>query len=348
LQERNLRQAFLPGDSVPLLNFWGTAPGFFLPPSGGFGALVALPVVPHEWKEMWARYAGRIVFAPFKNRPISKLTSLHFSMVPESHINEGILQLKDLERSYKLIQAPNSATTTCFLLSQATRYALEQKAKTVSVQVENLKKSLKSMLEIPKDTSLILTDPIKEDVTAEEMKDSAGKRADISGLSLNLEALRYQKKSVYSMFAPRVDFFTSYAYNHPVFDSGEDAYELGFMLTFNVFDYSRYGRLDEIKALENRIDFAYREKLKNNRTAIDNALNSLSGRKEELKLAKASFGKADEALQFANLRYKQGTLPLKDLSDAIAKWVQAKVNVSTARYNLMDSHVELKFERGEI
>ncbi len=266
-----------------------------------------------------------------------------------SHITEGVVQLEDLENSYNLIQAPNSATTTCFLLSQATKYALEQKARHVSTEIEILHETLKSLLELPENALVDLTDSINENIDLKAVSNETETlRPDIAGLSLNLEAIKYRKKSIYSMMGPRIDFFTSYAYNHPVWGSGADAYQLGFVLTFNIFDYSKYGKLGETKAMENQINFAYREKIKNNKTAIEKSQKTLIGKKEELKLAKASFGKADEALQFANLRYKQGSLPLKDLSDAIARWVEAKVNVAQARYNFVNSRVDLQFERGEL
>jgi len=72
------------------------------------------------------------------------------------------------------------------------------------------------------------------------------------------------------------------------------------------------------------------------------------GKSEELKYAKASFGKADDALKFAKQRYREGTLPLRDLSQAIARWVESKVNVAQSRYSLVDAKIGLQFERGEL
>lgn len=263
-----------------------------------------------------------------------------------SHIEEGILQMNRLAKSYKLMGAPNSATTTSYLLSEVTKASLEQKREMVKTQKSTMIKTLSSILEIEPDTKITLSDRIPEEFRHEQKDDL--KRQDLLALSLNIDALSFKKRSLYSTLGPRVDFFTSYAYNHSTFGSGEGAYQLGFVLTFNLFEYSRYGKIDEIKARSRQLDLLFKENAKNNETAIAKALTTFNGKKNELKFAKTAFGKADDALSFANLRYSEGSLPLKDLSQAIAHWVEAKVNVARARYDLVSSDIDIRFERGEI
>jgi outer membrane protein len=267
-----------------------------------------------------------------------------------SYIDDGIKQLEKLERTYKLLSAPTSATTTSYLLSQATRIALSQRRQTVETTRRSLETTIKSILELPENTEIRPSDGINENIEIGTGGDSDVKqqREDIKTLEFSLAALKFQKKSVYSMLGPRIDFFGTYAFNTPDFDKGEDAYQIGFVLTLNIFNYSRYGRLDEIRARENQVSLVLKENSKNANSSMVQASDTFMGKKEELKFAKTSFEKADEALRFADIRYREGTLPLKDYSEAVAKWVEAKVNVAKTRYELVSSYVDYEFERGAL
>jgi outer membrane protein len=267
-----------------------------------------------------------------------------------SYIDDGIKQLEKLEKSYKLLSAPTSATTTSYLLSQVTRMALNQRRQTVETMRKGLQTTMASLLELPGNTEIRPSEGISENI---EISNSDGniakfKRADLKNLESNLNTLRLQKKSVYSMFGPRIDFFGAYAFNTPDFDKGEDAYQIGFVLTLNIFNYSKYGKLAELKARENQIAMALKENAKNAGSSVEKARDTFAGKKEELKFAKTSYEKADEALRFADIRYREGTLPLKDYSEAVARWVEAKVNVAKTRYELAASLIDYEFERGAL
>ena len=268
-----------------------------------------------------------------------------------AYIDEGIKQLEKLEKSYKLLSAPTSATTTSYLLSQATRIVLSQRRQTVETTRKNLETTMKSILELPNGIEIRPTDGLMENLEIPDAvveKDIKPQREDIKNLESNLTALKFQKKSVYSMFGPRLDFFGAYAFNTPDFDKGKDAYQMGLVLTLNIFNYSRYGKLDEIRARESQLSMLLRENSKNVNSSVDKAREIFSGKKEELKFAKNSFEKADEALRFADIRYREGTLPLKDYSEAVAKWVESKVNVAKTRYELAASYIDFEFERGAL
>ncbi len=93
MPEGNVVQAMLPAGCVPLLNHWGTAPGFVLPPEHGHPVLVALPGPPPEWQPMLDAALEDVILDLFPNRPVRTVHTLHVAMTPESLINE---QLADL------------------------------------------------------------------------------------------------------------------------------------------------------------------------------------------------------------------------------------------------------------
>lgn len=83
----NLKQADIPQGSIPLLNFWGTAAGFFIPPTAEKAGIMVMPGVPREWSAMAERYFPRIAEAYYPNRPRFVTDTIHTVMVAESEIN---------------------------------------------------------------------------------------------------------------------------------------------------------------------------------------------------------------------------------------------------------------------
>ncbi len=102
MPERNLGQADIPEGAKTLLNFWGTAPGFAMPGTGGRPMLLAMPGVPAEWRAMMDRYFRRVVLPMFPNRPVSRIHTIHLSLVPESTVNGWIRDLFDSMEGVRL------------------------------------------------------------------------------------------------------------------------------------------------------------------------------------------------------------------------------------------------------
>ncbi len=90
LPEENLKQNYVPEGSIPLLNFWGTATGFFVPPEEGRAGILVMPGVPKEWQEMMGRYYLCLVDRYFPVRPRFHTETIHMVMVPESEINRRL------------------------------------------------------------------------------------------------------------------------------------------------------------------------------------------------------------------------------------------------------------------
>ncbi len=99
---RNLKQANTPKDAKILLNFWGTAPGFFLRRTDDKPALLALPGVPSEWRSMMGRYFERDVLPSLPQRPFTRIHTIHLALVPESTVNECLSDLFDRDEGVML------------------------------------------------------------------------------------------------------------------------------------------------------------------------------------------------------------------------------------------------------
>ncbi|MBI5155422.1 nicotinamide-nucleotide amidohydrolase family protein [Candidatus Poribacteria bacterium] len=102
MPERNLRQVFVPEGSIPLLNHWGTATGFLLPPAGSLPTVIALPGVPRECFAMFGRAMEYHIRDMFPGRPRMAAHTLHLAMIPESAVNEMVHDLFGAESGLEL------------------------------------------------------------------------------------------------------------------------------------------------------------------------------------------------------------------------------------------------------
>lgn len=121
---RNLKQATVPANAQPLLNFWGTAPGFFIPPRDGAAGIAAFPGVPYELRQMLDRYLERDILAAWPARPLTSTYTFHLCGAPESTVNElvsplfgrepgvdvGILASRGQIRVRAIVTAPDAGT----------------------------------------------------------------------------------------------------------------------------------------------------------------------------------------------------------------------------------------------
>ncbi|MDX2176584.1 MAG: CinA family nicotinamide mononucleotide deamidase-related protein [Candidatus Sumerlaeia bacterium] len=88
MPESNLVQARLPEGARVVPNANGTAPGFFMPPRAGLGAMLALPGPPREWPPMYADARTIDFVNHFPGRPRTHTHTIHIAFVPESRVNQ--------------------------------------------------------------------------------------------------------------------------------------------------------------------------------------------------------------------------------------------------------------------
>ncbi len=102
MPDNNLVQALLPAEAIPLYNDWGTAPGFFLPPSSERGittgevppcALVALPGPPRELMPMFRERVLPLLRERIVGRQFVGVRVLHTFGAPESELGQYVKDL---------------------------------------------------------------------------------------------------------------------------------------------------------------------------------------------------------------------------------------------------------------
>jgi nicotinamide-nucleotide amidase len=105
LNELNKQQAFIPKNSIPIRNFKGTSPGFWIEEKNKI--FIVLPGVPVEMKEMMSNFV--IPQLKQKNPSVSKTQRLILQTtgIPESALFEKIGNIDELLQGSKLAFLPN-------------------------------------------------------------------------------------------------------------------------------------------------------------------------------------------------------------------------------------------------
>ncbi len=105
LSDLNKQQAFIPKNSVPIRNFKGTSPGFWIEEKNKI--FVVLPGVPIEMKEMMSNF----VIPELKNKNFSEFKTqrliLQTTGIPESILYERLGNLDEIMQGAKLAFLPN-------------------------------------------------------------------------------------------------------------------------------------------------------------------------------------------------------------------------------------------------
>ncbi len=97
MPEANEVQALLPEGCIPFYNKWGTAPGFFLPPTGkgelGHCGLMALPGPPTEMIPMFETLAMPLLKNYVGGERLGAIRTIHTFGHPESHVGTLVAEL---------------------------------------------------------------------------------------------------------------------------------------------------------------------------------------------------------------------------------------------------------------
>ncbi|MGF1573482.1 MAG: CinA family nicotinamide mononucleotide deamidase-related protein [Sumerlaeia bacterium] len=134
LPHENLKQTDVPEGAEPLLNFWGTATGFFIPPAQGLAGILVLPGVPREWTAMMERYFPRIIQRYYPNRPCFYTDTIHTVMLAESEINSRLKPLFTSSPDVTLALLAKRGHVRIRIMAEA---ATKEQAKQRSIEVRD-------------------------------------------------------------------------------------------------------------------------------------------------------------------------------------------------------------------
>lgn len=260
-------------------------------------------------------------------------------------LREGIGRLVKLEENYKLLRAPNSATTASYLVSRSIRFALEGRLDQVESGRLVAWAQLAELIGRPSGSEIPEVAPPQ----LPALPAAAGappRRDDQQALLYARQALDLSRSAKKGLFGPELGFFAGYAFNTGDFEEGEDAYNFGVALTWELFNYGSYALQDEARAQRRQIDWQIRAQEEGIGREEAESRARLQGLLNQHGRIEAGLASAEEALKFAGQRYREGSLPLKDLSEAIRNWVEVRLAQAEVCLGAAAARAEYDFVRG--
>jgi len=266
-------------------------------------------------------------------------------------MSNAIARLKKLENEYQLMEHPNSATTTSYLISQSIRINIEAERTKLDRYIASAKRDLNAMIGNDVDHSIDLTDPlppVKMAIARINFKPSEGERADVAALEHEENKVADQMAAAKLRWGPDIDAYAAYNIYTGDFKSSQGAYEVGLRLMLPLLTWRRTGRIRTAEAalyaVKNRREAAELSAMAKKKSAEASIKSSI----REYRLLASASSKADAALKQAGIRYSQGTLPLKDYSEAIRNWVEMHGRLIDGKKNVANCRIELDFQRGTL
>jgi outer membrane protein TolC len=231
--------------------------------------------------------------------------------------------------------------------------ALEVRRLGAEAQAKNAISGLRTLLALPEDTELVLTDSLAHTrastCTASAAECGLDARADLEAFRLGAEAAGIDVKRAWASQLPSIAAFGAVAYNgHDTpWGEGSGNWTVGIGLRWPIFHaLSGVGAVKsakaEARAAEARQEAAERQAA----LEVQEASRLFEAAREGAAVAAVAAAEAAEALEHASLRYRTGAAPITELLDVEAAAVVARLNLLAARRDLFVAQAALDFAYG--
>ncbi|MEZ4820389.1 MAG: TolC family protein [Bdellovibrionota bacterium] len=262
-------------------------------------------------------------------------------------IDSTIEKLFALERSYALMDAPTSATKTSFLISQAVRISMQAEKQNLQTQRALMIQRLRIATNLDLSDDLLAGELPK--VGQKMIYDQPQyKRHDYKVMLAKLEIAEKKLDASSKTNMPALHSFASYNLYTGTFDTIEGAFDVGATLQWTFANSSQKHQVKEAKAHIEKLKHMIEAKKKEIQASQINAVTMHNDSIKQYALITSAMQKVDQALSVAEKRYKEGTLPLKDLSQAIQEWTAIASQKIQTQLQVSLTTVQYQYEIGEL
>ncbi|MBW1975592.1 MAG: TolC family protein [Deltaproteobacteria bacterium] len=159
----------------------------------------------------------------------------------------------------------------------------------------------------------------------ELLEEAYSERADLKSIEHSLESVRYQTKSVKASYLPEIALRGAYSKQA----SGDADFvsdgNVAVMISMPIFDgFLRKGKIDKLKAEENRLRFALQDKRLQIAKEVKTALKDYQETLTRIRSARRSVKHAEEVLRIEKLKYKLGRTTINFVLEAESALLTAK------------------------
>jgi outer membrane protein TolC len=187
--------------------------------------------------------------------------------------------------------------------------------------------------------------------TIEELEKRAlERRPDLRSLSLQQSAQAEGVRAAKAAFAPTVNAIADWELDNPHFaGGGGNNWIAGVEVRLALFDGgAKLGHLQHERAMKGRIDALHEAVISGIRLEVRKAYLDFDSARQQVEVARAAVGQAQESLRIGQNRYEAGLATITDLLRMQEAGTRAETDYSQALYRMQTSYANLELATGTL
>jgi outer membrane protein TolC len=208
---------------------------------------------------------------------------------------------------------------------------------------------------VPPDTQYEPADLLVEKpfptLTVDELEKRAlAQRPDLQGLALQQTIQGDGVRAAKAAFGPRLNAIADWEMDNPHFaGGGGNNWMAGVELQVDLFDGgAKRARLERERAMKGRIDALHEAAISGIRLEVRKAYLDLDSARQQVEVARAAVGQAQESLRIGQNRYEAGLSTITDLLRMQEAALRAQADYSQAVYRVETSYADVELATGTL
>ena len=198
---------------------------------------------------------------------------------------------------------------------------------------------------LPTDTIVMLKEEVAdtdvEEVPAESLERVYSRRPEVTSLQLATDIYKKKEKIALSEYLPTIALTANYLSSTPSFFDGvstkfDGMWSVGVGIKAPIFHWGASRKsLRSAKAQTNAMNYKLQEAKEQIELQVNQSEFKMKEVTKKLAMARKNLERAEENLKFANLGFKEGTIPVLNVLEAQTAWL-------TANSELIDTQIEAR------
>jgi outer membrane protein TolC len=201
------------------------------------------------------------------------------------------------------------------------------------------------------DLAELLAEKVFPSVSIDELEKRAlDERPDLQGVAKQQAVQADGVRAAKASFGPRLNVMADWQLDNPHFAGGGGNNWLAAVeLQFDVFDGgAKRARLQREHALKSRVDALHEAAVSGIRLEVRKAYFDFNAARQQVDVARAAVGQAQESLRIGQNRYEGGLSTITDLLRMQEAAVRAQTDYSQSLYRLQTSYANLELATGTL
>lgn len=204
---------------------------------------------------------------------------------------------------------------------------------------------------LPTDTIVMLKEEVVDtdvdEVPTESLEQVYSRRPEVASLQLATDIYKKKEKIALSEYLPTIALTANYLSSTPSFFDGvstkfDGMWSVGIGIKAPIFHWGASRKsLRGAKAQTNAMNYKLQEAKEQIELQVNQSEFKMKEVTKKLAMARKNLERAEENLKFANLGFKEGTIPVLNVLEAQTAWL-------TANSELIDTQIEARLCKGSL